>query len=349
MNSGTESCSASSTTWRCFTTRWPVARTRRDTPFSRSPSSAALDGRLVVRDDRIAVRALVARVDQRVHRQRVVVGRRDRLLHEAPEDARLLGGQLDHPSTSSAIVRSWSVAPDTSIVVTADSRHISRSSRIFSCGPIERDVLDEPGRHRGRRLRLLAVEVEVLDQLGFALVAHAPEHVVVEVDLARAHAADVEREHGPVHVGRGLDVVGDDHRDDARDLERVGGAARARAGEALGQRVAVEVVVAGRVEHRQPAVGDLGRERDVLRALGREVDREVGAQRVRDRLERLAEPGAARAAAAGSARRRTRPAPRAPAPGARSRRTRACAPAACGSRRRTNPRRPAGPTRRDRA
>ena len=35
--------------------------------------------------------ALVARVDQRVHRQRVVVGRRDRLLHEAAENARLLG------------------------------------------------------------------------------------------------------------------------------------------------------------------------------------------------------------------------------------------------------------------
>ena len=69
---------------------------------------------------------------------------------------------------------------------------------------------------------------------------------------------------------------------------------------------------------------------------------------MRDRLERLAEARCRPAAGAGSARRGTRPALRARAPGARCRRTRACGRAACGSRRRTNLRRPAGPTRRAR-
>ena len=64
-------------------------------------------------------------------------------------------------------------------------------------------------------------EVEVLDLAGLGLVAHAPEHVGVEVHLARTHAADVEREHRPQQVGRLLDVVVDDHRHRRRDLEVV--------------------------------------------------------------------------------------------------------------------------------
>ena len=43
----------------------------------------------------------------------------------------------------------------------------------------------------------------------------------------------------------------------------------------LAERLAVEVVVVGRVEQRQPAVAQLARQRDVLRALGGEVDRDV--------------------------------------------------------------------------
>ena len=112
-------------------------------------------------------------------------------------------------------------------MVTADSRHIAEVVADLVERTDERDVLDQPGRDRGRGLRLLPVEVQVLDELGLALVAHAPEHVVVEVHLAGTHAADVQREHRPVHVGCGLDVVGDDHGHEARDLERVGGAPRA--------------------------------------------------------------------------------------------------------------------------
>jgi uncharacterized membrane protein YadS len=54
------------------------------------------------------------------------------------------------------------------------------------------------------------------------------------------------------------------------------------------------VEVLGIDEERQPAVGDLGGERDVLRSLGGEVDRQVGPQRVRDRLEWLAESAGTR-------------------------------------------------------
>src|SRR5690349_23436510 len=49
-----------------------------------------------------------------------------------------------------------------------------------------------------------------------------------------------------------------------------------------------------RIEDRVPTIRDLRGERDVLRSLRREVDRDVGAQRMRDRLQRLAETRAAR-------------------------------------------------------
>ena len=62
--------------------------------------------------------------------------------------------------------------------------------------------------------------------------------------------------------------------------------------EPLGEPFAVERVLRRREEQRQPAVADLGRQGDVLRPLGGEVDRDRRAQRVDRRLERLAEPGA---------------------------------------------------------
>ncbi len=71
------------------------------------------------------------------------------------------------------------------------------------------------------------------------------------------------------------DVVGDDERDCRRDLEVLRAAPRARACEALGERVGVEVLVFGGEEQGQPAVAELGAERDVLGPLGAEVDRDV--------------------------------------------------------------------------
>src|SRR5436190_5303394 len=64
---------------------------------------------------------------------------------------------------------------------------------------------------------------------------------------------------------------------------------RVRARPAFLERLAVEGVFSRRVEDRVPTVGDLRGERDVLRSFRRDVDRNVGAQRVRDRLQRLAE------------------------------------------------------------
>jgi hypothetical protein len=114
----------------------------------------------------------------------------------------------------------------------------------------------------------------------------------VEVGAAGSHAAGVEGEERADHVGAGLDVVaGDDHHR-GRDLEAVGLGRVAGGGEALGEALAVERVLLRGEEQRQPAVADLGRQGDVLRALGGEVDRDLVAQRVHGRLERLAEPGA---------------------------------------------------------
>ncbi len=80
-----------------------------------------------------------------------------------------------------------------------------------------------------------------------------------------------------------LDVAG------GGDLEVVPAAARALAGEALVEPRPVHAGRLGGVEDRDPAVGDLRCLGDVLGPLGAEPDRDVGAQGVNDRLERLAE------------------------------------------------------------
>ena len=66
--------------------------------------------------------------------------------------------------------------------------------------------------------------------------------------------------------------------------------ARGRAG--CERRTEHGVGALGQVEEREPAVGHLGRERDVLLAQRRDVDGDVRALRMGDDLERLAEPGA---------------------------------------------------------
>ena len=73
----------------------------------------------------------------------------------------------------------------------------------------------------------------------------------------------------------------------ARDLEALGGAPAMLGAERVVEALGVD-------EDRQPAVGDLRGERDVLRPDRGEVDRDVGAQRPHHHLQRLAEPGRAR-------------------------------------------------------
>ena len=77
------------------------------------------------------------------------------------------------------------------------------------------------------------------------------------------------------------------------DLEVLAAAPGAGPGESLVEPLVVGVGHPRGVEDRQPAVADLGGQRDVLRPLGAQHDRDVGAQRVGDRLERLAQPGRA--------------------------------------------------------
>ncbi len=79
----------------------------------------------------------------------------------------------------------------------------------------------------------------------------------------------------------------------AHHVEGGRGVPGAGAGEALGQRGGVEVVHPGREEDQVPAVGDLGRQRDVLRPLGAQVDGDLRAVGMQDRAQRLAQAGAA--------------------------------------------------------
>ena len=143
-------------------------------------------------------------------------------------------------------------------------------------------------------------------------------------------------------------VVADDHGDGRRDVEAGERPCRRRPSRSRrrARRRTHPCDAVRREEDRQPAVGDLRRQRDVLRPDRREVDRDVGAARVHDDLERLAEAGRVRAAvrdvvvlAVVLERLLARSGSR-----ARSRRTRACARAACRTAGRASPRRPAGRT-----
>src|SRR5215472_11846096 len=140
-------------------------------------------------------------------------------------------------------------------------------------GADQGDVFDQGGGDGGDRGPLVARQVVILDRGGLGLVAHPGEHLVVVVDAARTHAADVQGEGGPEQVGRPFEVViDDDPHGAADDVEGVACVPGAGAGKARGEGGGVEVVHAGREEDRVPAVGDLGREGDVLGALRAEVD-----------------------------------------------------------------------------
>src|SRR3954454_6371787 len=154
--------------------------------------------------------------------------------------------------------------------------------------PAQRHGVDELVGHRGGRLVALAVEVEVLDLLRRRLEAVAHGERVVEVLLARAHAADVQRDERPHPVARGQEVVADRDVDRRRDVEAVERAVRPRRA-LLEQRPQIADVY-GREEDRDPAVGDLAGELRVLRPDRREGDRDPFLPRRDRQLERLARP-----------------------------------------------------------
>src|SRR4051794_3292165 len=154
--------------------------------------------------------------------------------------------------------------------------------------PAQRHGVDELVRHRGGRLVALAVEVEVLDLLRRRLEAIAHGERVVEVLLAGAHPADVQRDERAHPIARRLQVVVDRDVDRRRDVEAVERAVRPRRA-LLEQRPEVPDVL-GREEDRDPAVGDLARELRVLRPDRREVDRDAVLHRRDRELQRLTRP-----------------------------------------------------------
>ena len=213
-----------------------------------------------------------------------------------PEDRADGGAQ---PRTSSAAARSVAASPPTSSVVTIDSRQASRSWRILSLGPISVSCSISASGPRPPP-----------DPCARPGTAPGSGHLLPRSPCGwprwrgswspGPHAAEVQGVHGPQRVGCRLDVIGDDQRHRGGHLEVLAGPARLRTREAVGQRLAVEVVVVRRVEQRQPAVAQLGRHRDVLGSLCGQVDRDVGAQRVDARLQRLAQAGSARPAVSGN-------------------------------------------------
>src|SRR5215472_16011608 len=139
---------------------------------------------------------------------------------------------------------------------------------------------------------LVAREVQFLDAPGGVAEA-APDHdVIVKVLGAVTHAAHIERHLRLEARQRAFHVVVDLDMDGGLDGEILQGLAVAGAAEALLQPRAVLLHGARHETHRQPAVGDLGRQLDHRLTAGGEIDRDVGVH-VQDRLERLGEASGA--------------------------------------------------------
>ena len=141
--------------------------------------------------------------------------------------------------------------------------------------------------------------------------AAADHHLLVEVLVAVAHAADVER-HARLHARRARPCTSSVMMTSARGWISKSRVALAAAG-------AAEAFLEPRPQHRheprheaerQPAVGDLGRQLHVRLGAGAEPDRQPRVH-VQDRRERLAdaERAGARCTAARSRGPRARPDP----------------------------------------
>src|SRR5438034_236100 len=115
--------------------------------------------------------------------------------------------------------------------------------------------------------------------------------IAASAAAALPHPAAVGREARLDDGAARSDVGAGDDRDHRHDVESL---RRAAAGlEALVEPLAEHPAAARREEHRDPAVGDLGGERDVLGPDRGQVDRQRGAA-VQDGLQRLAEAGGVR-------------------------------------------------------
>jgi hypothetical protein len=150
-------------------------------------------------------------------------------------------------------------------------------------------VFDQLGGDGRDGALLVTGQVEVLDRPGLRLVAHPGEDLVVIVEAARAHPADIKSQSRPNEIGRSFGIIIDDDGQRAtHHVKGVAGVPGAGSGETLGQGGGVEVVHRGREEDRVPAVGDFGRQRHVPRSFGAEVDGNLGPVRMQDGAQRLA-------------------------------------------------------------
>ncbi len=107
-----------------------------------------------------------------------------------------------------------------------------------------------------------------MDLARLVAVAHTDEYFEMEIHFPRTHAAHVEGEHRAHEINGRVDVVEGHNRHGARDFECVECVASAGTRESLGEGRAVEVVLTGREVDRHPAIGEFGRESDVLWPFG---------------------------------------------------------------------------------
>ena len=182
--------------------------------------------------------------------------------------------------------RSVSGLPEpTLIIVTGLSLPRRQAFADAFLGPDEGNLVAQFVRHRRHRLVAPPGEEQFLNALRGVAEAHAHDVVLVDVEVLRAHAADVEADVLLDLVEGALHVVVDDHRHGGGDLEVL-------VADAHGVLVHVHHAVR-REEHGNPAVADLRAHGDVLRPFRAQVHRNAFAHRVQDELQRLAEAGAA--------------------------------------------------------
>ena len=169
----------------------------------------------------------------------------------------------------------------------------------------QRELLDQLRRDRGRRLVLVAAQVQLLD------LARPPARSPSGSRRWRGSSCPC----APIppkyraYIGRSASAAASTSSVTisgtvAATSNSSARAARAGRCEPLVERLAVEVVVVGRVEQRQPAVAQLAGERDVLRTLGGEVDRDVARAAGGCSTSAACRARCRRATAAGSAGRR---------------------------------------------
>ena len=173
--SSTLSPGVSSSRWRYFAARAPLAKRvqrRRAEPVQR-----VADRRLVVGDDGVAVRRLVARCAQRVEAQRIDVRRRALLLDQAPEHPDLDGIQIhvadsrESPAAAAALPRRRRPAP-------ASAARGPRAARISSCVIAQ---LRYHLRSAGTTCHGACVGVAALERVGVGGHVVVPQRAVLEV------------------------------------------------------------------------------------------------------------------------------------------------------------------------